>query len=319
MLDFKTDNLLFNNEVNKNLENILKSKIFSNGYIFFGPEGLGKKSTAIRFIEDIFKQYSSNSNSENKIIDNNHPDFLLIEPTLLIKGKMIKRSEAESIKNNKETIRIDQVRNIKNFLGHKSIESGKKIILIVDAHLLNEAASNCLLKTLEEPTNGLFILLTPKLNLLLDTIVSRCQLVRFKSSSYKELEIFIQNNLDCSIPDLFGKLKLQDLINLGNGSPGEIIKNINVWKEIPNQIKAKINFPLSNNLEILETSKLICEELEINQQIFLANILQNLWWRKTKNKNIIDKLESLKSFLKSFVQPRLAWEVTLLKISIEDL
>lgn len=319
MLDFKTDNLLFNNEVNKNLENILKSKIFSNGYIFFGPEGLGKKSTAIRFIEDIFKQYSSNSNSENKIIDNNHPDFLLIEPTLLIKGKMIKRSEAESIKNNKETIRIDQVRNIKNFLGQKSIESGKKIILIVDAHLLNEAASNCLLKTLEEPTNGLFILLTPKLNLLLDTIVSRCQLVRFKSSSYKELEIFIQNNLDCSIPDLFGKLKLQDLINLGNGSPGEIIKNINVWKEIPNQIKAKINFPLSNNLEILETSKLICEELEINQQIFLANILQNLWWRKTKNKNIIDKLESLKSFLKSFVQPRLAWEVTLLKISIEDL
>jgi len=35
--------------------------------------------------------------------------------------------------------------------------------LIIDAHLLNEAASNCLLKTLEEPNNGIFILLTSKL------------------------------------------------------------------------------------------------------------------------------------------------------------
>ena len=40
---------------------------------------------------------------------------------------------------------------------------------------------------------------------------------------------------------------------------------------------------------------------------------------KTKNKNILDKLENLKVHLKNFIQPRLAWEVTLLKIAIEDL
>ena len=160
MIDLKTHNLSINKEVNENLESILKRKLFSNGYIFYGPEGIGKKQTAIKFIEEIFNQYSSNSNIQEKIKDNNHPDFLLIEPTYFLKGNLINSSKAEPSKNNKGTIRIEQIRNLKTFLGQKSIESGGKIVLIDDAHLLNEAASNCLLKTLEEPTNGLFILLT---------------------------------------------------------------------------------------------------------------------------------------------------------------
>ena len=102
MIDFKTDSLLINKEVNKNLENVLKNKIFSNGYIFYGPEGIGKKQTAIKFIKEIFKEYSYNSNSVEKIIDNNHPDFLLIEPTFLHKGNLINRSEGETSKNSKD-------------------------------------------------------------------------------------------------------------------------------------------------------------------------------------------------------------------------
>ena len=170
MLEIKTDNFLINKEVNENLKNILKRKVLSNGYIFYGPEGIGKKQTAFQFIKEIFHQYSTNSNIEEKIKDNNHPDFLLIEPTYLLKGNLVNRTEAEISKNNKEIIRIEQIRNIKIFLGQKSIESKKKIVLIVDSHLLNEAASNCLLKTLEEPTNGIFILITSRFNLLLDTI-----------------------------------------------------------------------------------------------------------------------------------------------------
>ena len=319
MNDLKTNNFLINKEVNKNLENILKRKVFSNGYIFSGPEGIGKKQTAIKFIKEIFKQYSTTSNIEEKIIDNNHPDFLLIEPTYLIKGNLIRRSETESQKNNKETIRIDQIRNIKIFLSQKSIESGKKVVLIVDAHLLNESASNCLLKTLEEPTNGIFILLTSKMNLLLNTIISRCQLIRFKSFSFKEIENFINNNLDYSIPNIYEELNLQDLIYDANGSPGQILNNIQIWKEIPNEIKDNLNFPLNNDLEILTIAKLITEKLEIDQQIFFVNFLQNKWWKKTKNINIIKNLEVLKLNLKSLIQPRLSWEISLLKIAIEEL
>ena len=319
MIDLKTDNLLINNEVHKSLEGILKSKAFSNGYIFYGPAGIGKKQTAIKFIKEIFEQSSSSSNIEEKIIENNHPDFLLIEPTYYLKGNLINRSEAEPSKNNKPTIRIEQIRNIKTFIAQTSIESGGKIILIDDAHLLNEAASNCLLKTLEEPTNGLFILLTSKLNLLLDTVVSRCQLIRFQSFSHKQLEIFIRNNLDSSIATIDKELNLQYLINSANGSPGKILNDIKIWNELPNDVKENLNFPMSDELEILRISQLISEELNTDQQIFLINLAQNQCWVKTKNKNIIKKLEDLKIHLRNFIQPRLAWEITLLKIAIEDL
>ena len=319
MIDIKTDNLLINKEVNENLESILKRKAFSNGYIFYGPEGIGKKQTSIVFIKEIFKKYSSNSNIEKKIIGNNHPDFLLIEPTYLLKGNLINRSEAEPSKNNKGTIRIEQIRNLKTFLGQKSIESGQKIVLIDDAHLLNEAASNCLLKTLEEPANGIFILLTSRLNLLLDTIISRCQLIRFKSFSYKQLEVFIRNNLESLDLDFYKELNLQSFINSANGSPGRILKDIKLWNELPNEIKENLDFPLSDNLEILKITKIISEELDFDQQMFLINFVQQKYWAKTKNRNIIKKLENLKIYLKGFIQPRLAWEVTLLKIAIEDL
>ena len=319
MIDLTTDNLLINKEVNENLEIILKRKAFSNGYIFYGPEGIGKKQTAVKFIKEIFNKYSSNLNIEKKIRDNNHPDFLLIEPSYFSKGNLINRSKAEPSKNNKGTIRIEQIRNLKTFLGQKSIESGEKIVLIDDAHLLNEAASNCLLKILEEPANGIFILLTSRLNLLLDTIISRCQLIRFKSFSFKQVEIFIRNNLDSSFLDIYKDLNLQDLINSANGSPGKILKDIELWNELPNEIKENLDFPLSDNLKILKITKIISEELDIEQQMFLINFMQQKCWAKTKNKHIIKKLENLKVHLKSFIQPRLAWEVTLLKIAIEDL
>ena len=51
----------------------------------------------------------------------------------------------------------------------------------------------------------------------------------------------------------------------------------------------------------------------------LLVILGLCWWIKTKNSNIIKKLEILKSHLNNYIQPRLAWEVTLLNIAHEDL
>ena len=319
MIDLHNDNLLINQEVHENLKNIIKTKLFSNGYIFYGPEGIGKKQTAIKFIKEIFNQYSSNSKIEEKIVDNNHPDFLLIEPTYLLKGNLINRSLTGPSKNNKETIRIEQIRNLKTFLAQKSIESEKKIVLIVDAHLLNEAASNCLLKTLEEPTNGLFILLTSRLNLLLDTIISRCQLIRFKSFSQKQLSIFVKNNSCSSIFNIHEELNLKDLINSANGSPRKLLNDIKIWNELPLEIKNNLDFPLNDTLEILKISKLISEELEIDQQIFLINFLQKKWWEQTNNQSLVKKLEDLKVHLKGFIQSRLAWEVTLLKIAVEDL
>ena len=172
MIDVKKNNFLFNEEVNSCLNNIIKNKSFANGYIFYGADGVGKKQTALGFIKEIFKQSSQIENVEEIITNNNHPDFLIIEPDSQFATKSLRNFDLEkTIKSGSEILKISQIRNIKNFLGQKSINSEKKIVLIIDAHLLNEAASNCLLKTLEEPSNGIFILLTSKLNLLLDTII----------------------------------------------------------------------------------------------------------------------------------------------------
>ena len=320
MIEVKKNNFLFNEEVNTHLQSIITNKSFANGYIFYGAEGVGKKQTALQFIKEVFKQFSRNENIEERISNNNHPDFLIIEPTSLLEAKRSKSSDFEkTIKSGSEIIKISQVRNIKTFLGQKSIDSEKKIVLIIDAHLLNEAPSNCLLKTLEEPSNGIFILLTTKLNLLLDTIISRCQIVRFPAFSSNQINTILKDYLDLSKFNRNAKLKLEDLINSANGSPGKLLTNIEIWNGLSDEITNKLDSPIKNSMEILEISKIISEQLEIYQQICLVNLIQIIWWRKTKNINLLKKLENLKSHLRKKIQPRLAWEITLLKISMEDL
>ena len=318
MIEVKKNNFFLNEEVNTFLKNIIKNKSLANGYIFYGAEGLGKKQTALQFIKEIFKHSSASGNVEERITNNNHPDFLIIEPNSLTSTKSAGSSDLEkTVKSGSEIIKIAQIRNIKTFLSQKSINSEKKIVLIIDAHLLNEAASNCLLKTLEEPSNGIFILLTSKLNLLLDTIISRCQILRFRSFSNKQIESFLKEYLDTSQLKFNTKLKFEDLINSSNGSPNQLLKNIEIWNDFSDEIINKLDSPIKSSLEILEISELISEKLEIYQQIYLVNLIQNIWWRKTKNIDVVKKLENLKYLLKQKIQPRLAWEVTFLKISMQ--
>ena len=320
MIELKKNNFLFNEEVDKCLTSIIKNKTFANGYIFYGAEGVGKKQTAFQFIKEIFKQSSPSRNIEERVTNNHHPDFLIIEPSVLLEAKRLKSSDLDQrTKNGSEVIKISQIRNIKIFLGQKSIDSEKKVILIIDAHLLNEAASNCLLKTLEEPSNGIFILLTSKLNLLLDTVISRCQIVRFRSFSGKQINSILKDYLDPSKFNINRKFKLQDLINSANGSPRHLLKNIEIWNELSDEITNKLDSPITNSLEILEVSKQISEQLDIHKQICLVNFIQIIWWRKTNNVDVVKKLENLKFHLRKNIQPRLAWEITFLKISMEDM
>jgi len=313
-------NNFFNKEVNVQLTNIIKNKSFANGYIFYGADGIGKKEAALEFIREIFKQFSLNENLEKKLTNKNHPDFLVIEPSTNSEANGSKVSDTEKTKKiGTGIIKINQIRTIKTFLGQKPIDSEKKIVLIIDAHLLNEAASNCLLKTLEETSNGIFILLTSKLNTLLDTIISRCQLIRFQSLSSKQIESTINDFFDSSKLEILKKLNFQDLINSANGSPGQLLKNIEILNNLSVEILNKLNTPLKDIIEIFEFSKLISEKLDTNQQIYLVNLIQTIWWRSTNNSNLVKKLESLKSHLKNNIQAKLAWEITFLKIYLEDL
>ena len=308
------------NEIKLKLDKIAQEKVISNAYIFYGPEHVGKKEAALRFIAKIIKTNHSDLDVYEQIKDNNYPDYLKIEPTLISKGNLINQSEIDKEKNQttKTLIRIEQIRNIKVFLSKKSIQSTKKFILIENAHLLNESSSNCLLKTLEEPTNGVFILLTSRLNVLLDTIISRCQIIRFKPYTYQALKQLLEQSKHKNTVLLSDSEFLDDLIFISSGSPGKLLNNLEIWNQIPENIKKDIKFPLRNYESLLFLAKNISSNLDLNEQEFLLNLMQRNWWKKTKDKKIIEILETIKNSINSNVQPRICWEVGLLKVKLED-
>ena len=307
-------------EIKLNLDKIVKENVISNAYIFSGPEHMGKKEAALRFIEQIIRNNNSGLDTYQKIKENNYPDYLKIEPTYIVKGNLMNQSEIDKEKNqtNKAVIRIEQIRNIKVFLSKKSIQSTKKFILIENAHLLNESSSNCLLKTLEEPTNGVFILLTSRLNLLLDTIISRCQIIKFKPYSDKALKQIIEQSNYKTIDLLSDSKVLENLIFISNGSPGKLVNNIEIWNQIPENIKHQVKYPLENYENILFLARNISTHLDLDQQELLLHFMQRQWWERTKDKRIVEILESIKNNINSNIQPRISWEVGLLKVKLGD-
>lgn len=109
-------------------------------------------------------------NSCRKIESNIHPDIIRLKPS----GPVIK---------------IDQIRTLCQTLGMKPYEAGVRVVIISEAQALNPAASNALLKVLEEPpVRTVLILIATHTSDLLPTIVSRCQPVRFNPISRENLE-----------------------------------------------------------------------------------------------------------------------------------
>lgn len=100
----------------------------------------------------------------------NHPDYLL--------------AQAE-----KTSIGVDDIRQISSFLNKTSQLSGNQVVVVDQAQLMTESASNALLKTLEEPTDKSFLfLLVDTKSKLLPTILSRCQFLTLDGLSKEQLK-----------------------------------------------------------------------------------------------------------------------------------
>jgi len=125
-----------------------------------GPSGLGKTSFAYALVELLLGE-KSNAKATKLLAAGSHPDFRIITP----EDKIIK---------------IEQIRNLIDSVSKKAHQNKYKAVLIKPAHAMNIAASNALLKTLEEPAdNTIIILITDQPSLLLPTIRSRCQRIDF--------------------------------------------------------------------------------------------------------------------------------------------
>ncbi len=304
---------------------ILKSAIlkehFSPAYLFSGPDGVGRKKTAKVFINAILDKNRDKESTKRKIESNNHPDLLWIEPSYIIQGKTISQKKAISENLNIKSppqIRLNKIKEVIEFLGKKPLESERSIVIIEDIERINESASNALLKTLEDTNTGLFILITQRPEKLLSTIKSRCQIVPFIRLNDNQLNKIIHKSKVVQETDDIPNEKVRDLLDFSYGSPGRYLINLQYWLGISSSLRQKLELKATNQIESLKLAKEITDELNIEQQLWFIDFHQNRIWRKEKNSIIVKQLEELRKQLLNYVQPRLAWEVTLLDINLID-
>jgi len=192
----------------KILTKSLKENKISSSYIFVGSEGTGKKLTAIEFTKAVNclnlnkdLEACEDCQSCSEISKQRSPDLKIIEP----------------IKN---SIKIEQIREMRKEIGLKPFKNRKKIYIMDKAERMTIEASNCLLKTIEEPPYyAIIILICSKIDPILPTIVSRCQIINFGLiSSYKIKEFLLNKNKNIE------KEKSEIISKLAQGSIGSALK-----------------------------------------------------------------------------------------------
>ena len=303
------------------LNSAISKEHISTAYLFSGPEGVGRKKTAKIFIKTILDKNLAKENTKRKIESNNHPDLLWIKPSYIIQGKSISQEKAKSENISMKSppqIRLNQIKEIIEFLGKKPFESEHSIVIIEDIEKMNESAANALLKTLEEPNSGLFILITQRPEKLLSTIRSRCQIVPFIRLNNNEVNRIIQKLDIVEEINEIPSENIQELIAFSDGSPGRYLTNLQYWLDISNELRQKLEIKLTNKIELLKLAKDITDDLNIEQQLWFISFQQNMFWENENNSHMVRKLENLRKQLLTYVQPRLAWEVTLLEINFSN-
>ena len=215
------------------------SEVFSNkdkmphAHIFYG----GQTLEIDRFVGELIKSVLCSKPTKDNFAcrecqdclwsETNHPDL-----------KVVESSSDKNEKLNSDVINVANAREVKKFLELTSHQvNGKKIVVVYGAERLNMAASNALLKTIEEPPKDCLIIFTVNnLANLLPTITSRCRLISFLNPSKEDAKDFLKqtNNVD-----------LIDSLELYNNSPLQLINE----KETLTDVSVIIN-ELKNGDEI---------------------------------------------------------------------
>ncbi len=232
------------------LKKSIRNKRLAHAYLFTGSAHLGKKTVALEFVRML------NGSEIDQAV---HPDVLIIEPEAIEKNGVKKELE----------IGIDQARRIQHQMSLFPYQAPYKIALIDQAERMTAEASNCLLKTLEEPLGrAILILITASPDSLLPTIVSRCQLIKFLPVREGEIGKRISNSkIVLSDTPLLRKRRgpqwqplnyLKKIIRLANGRPGLAIQYfeepalLQAQDEIINQLERLIGADLNEAYQYVE-------------------------------------------------------------------
>lgn len=211
-------------------------------YLFSGPDGVGRSLAARRFLEGVIAGPEGSMAVRRRLEEGNHPDLLWVEPTYSDKGQLVPASQAVEAGVSRRAppqLRLEQVRGVSQFLGRRPLEASRCLVVIEAVEAMAEGAANALLKTLEEPGDGLLVLLSAAPDRLLSTIRSRCQQVPFA-----RLQPELLQRVLAGLPPHAAQApglepapatgpEPPELRELAAGSPGALLRHRQQWQALP--------------------------------------------------------------------------------------
>ncbi len=283
-------------------------------YLLVGPEGIGKRLAATCFVQQLCCPDAcaqSRSRVQHQIAHRNYPDLLWVEPTYQHQGQLLSPTEAQAQGIQRRAtprIRIEQIREITQFLSRPPLESSRSWVVIDRADQMAEGAANALLKTLEEPGQGTIVAIAASEAALLPTITSRCTRIPFYRLSPEAMaEVLLSKG--------YGEiLNHPTVMRLAQGSPGEAIAAFEQLQACPSEILTTLEQLPKHPRHLLELGHKIHQTLDPPTQLWLIGYLQHHYWQRYRSPQWLQPLEQGRSALLSYVQPRLVWEVTLLAL-----
>jgi len=169
----------------------------SHAYLLIGPTGAGKEATAIELAKYVLAG-STSVETNRRLAGLSHPDLHIIFPAPAKVKETEYRGIIDSLAENayyrqtpwaNPAISIERIRDIRRKAAYKSYEGNGRVILIFDCERMTTEGANALLKILEEPPDGMYLIMTSsRPTLLLPTISSRCQVVKFDPLSSDLIE-----------------------------------------------------------------------------------------------------------------------------------
>lgn len=162
------DDVIGQEHITTTLKNAIESNRIAHAYIFSGPRGVGKTTTARIFAKAI------NCEKGGPTVT---PCNECLSCTEITGGRSLDVLEIDGASNRG----IDEIRSLRDNVRYMPVRGGYKIYIIDEFHMITKDAFNALLKTLEEPPpQVIFIFATTEPNKILPTILSRCQRFDFK-------------------------------------------------------------------------------------------------------------------------------------------
>lgn len=235
------------------LKNSVDSGRLAHAYLFSGGNNEEKYNIAIKLSKLLFcKGDKKPCGSCDGCAMSSHPDLTIIESD--------------------NGIGIDQIRNLSRKMSLSAYDSLTKIAIIKDAHSMNREAQSALLKLLEEPKGDtLLMLLCDHAELLLDTIVSRAQEIRFpftKTQAVKDFSLKLKELQKVSFSKRFAFAKEM----ADSGQTKELVESwiADFQKELSNNVDSKKYLDRVKRMEkVLRTLK----TTNANERLALEQIL----------------------------------------------